>query len=188
MRVEVITRQGSVSQHVLDHVLPRIEHLDQYLADLEHAKVTFFEQRGRATAEITVHSPRNIFRSEKSSDDQLQAFDDAMRAVEKQVRRLKGRIRDHSKTSVRELEVAPVDAPDEEPELEMEIDKALDEPLIVRVKTHSLKPMSPQEAAMQMEMVGHDFYVFTNAQSGNTAVVYRRRSEGYGLIEPKTEQ
>lgn len=182
MRVEVLTRQGNPSQIVLDHVVPRIEHLEHYLGDLEHAKVTFFEQRGRSTAEITVHSPRNIFRSEKSGDDALEAFDDALRAVEKQVRRLKGRIRDRDKTSVRKLEVASVEEP------EPEIERSLDEPLIVRVKTHSLKPMSSQEAALQLEMVGHDFYVFTNAQSGNTAVVYRRHSEGYGLIEPKTEQ
>jgi putative sigma-54 modulation protein len=182
MRVEVLTRQGSASQDVLDHVVPRIEHLDQYLADLEYAKVTFFEQRGRSTAEITVHSPRNIFRSEKSADDALEAFDDAMHAVEKQVRRLKGRIRRHDKTSVRKLEVDHEEAP------EPEIEQVLDEPLIVRVKSQSLKPMSPQEAALQMEMVGYDFYVFTNAQSGNTAVIYRRHSEGYGLIEPRTEQ
>jgi len=116
-----------------------------------------------------------------------------MRAVEKQVRRLKSRVRNRGKSgksSVRKLEVMHEEAPAPEPapEPEREIEKALDEPLIVRVKSHSLKPMSPQEAALQMEMVGHDFYVFTNAESGNTAVVYRRHSEGYGLIEPKTEQ
>lgn len=191
MRVEVLTRQGSAPQDLLDHVVPRIKHLEQYFADLEHAKVMFIEQRGRSTAEITVHSPRNIFRSEKSGDDALEAFDDAMRAVEKQVRRLKSRVRDRGKsgkTSVRELEVIHDEPPEPTPEPEPEMEQTLDEPLIVRVKTHSLKPMSPEEAAMQLEMVGHDFYVFTNAQSGNTAVVYRRHSEGYGLIEPKTEQ
>jgi len=182
MRVEVLARQGSAPQYLLDHAGPRLERLDQYLSDLSNAKVTVSEHRGRFTIEITAHSARNIFRSEKTADEPLDAFDDAYRALENQVRRLKDRLRKREKMSVRKLEVAAEESEAEEDEV-----SPVQDTTIVRVKTHSLKPMSPQEAAMQMEMIGHDFYVFENAQSGNTAVVYRRKTTGYGLIEPKTE-
>jgi putative sigma-54 modulation protein len=55
---------------------------------------------------------------------------------------------------------------------------------IVKVKTFTIKPITPEEAVMQMELLGHDFFVFINAETGNTAVVYRRKDKNYGLIEP----
>jgi len=179
MRVEVHSRNGSTPQHLLEHAEPRLERLENYLGDVDQARVTVTEQRGRYTLEITAHTARNILRSEKTAGDMLEAFDDAFRALELQARRLKTRLKNRTKTSIRELEVAGAAAA-EEPVEEL----TDDEPEIVRVKTHSIKPMSPQEAAMQMEMVGHDFYVFTNAQTERTAVVYRRKAGGYGLIEP----
>ena len=184
MRVEVHARHGSTPQYLIDHAEPRLERLDNFLSDIEYAKVTVAEQRGRFTVEITAHTPRHIFRSEKTAGDVLEAFDDAFRALELQVRRLKARLKKRSKVSIRHLEVSDDNPgePDEEYTEESE-----EEPEIVRIKTHSLKPMSPQEAALQMEMVGHDFFVFTNAQTEKTAVVYRRKSGGYGLIEPAAE-
>jgi len=178
MRVEVLARHGSAPQYLVSHAEPRLERLDHYLNDLDHAKVTVTEQRGRFTVEITAHTPRNIFRSEKTAADVLEAFDEALKALEHQVCRLKTRLRERTKVSVRELEPVGESAPAPEEETEGE------EPQIVRVKSHPLKPMSPEEAALQMEMVGHDFFVFTNARTENTAVVYRRKAGGYGLIDP----
>ena len=178
MRVEVLARHGSAPQYLVDHAEPRLERLDHYLSDLDHAKVTVSEQRGRFTVEITAQTPRNIFRSEKTAADVLEAFDEAFKALEHQVRRLKTRLRDRTKVSVRQLQPISESSPAPVEETEGE------EPQIVRVKTHPIKPMSPEEAALQMEMVGHDFFVFTNAQTENTAVVYRRKAGGYGLIDP----
>ncbi|MGD9497300.1 MAG: ribosome-associated translation inhibitor RaiA [Armatimonadota bacterium] len=184
MRIDVRGKNGSVPQYLIDHAEPRLESLKQYLDRLEEVRVVVSEKRGQHTVEITVQEPRNVFRSEKAASDPLEAFDDAYEAVEKQVRRHKRRIRDRGKQSVRHLEpVAGTQLAETEKEEETE---ALP-PQIVRVKTHSLKPMVPEEAAMQMEMVGHDFYVFTDARTDNVAVVYRRKSGGYGLIEPEIE-
>ncbi|MFO8080957.1 MAG: sigma 54 modulation/S30EA ribosomal C-terminal domain-containing protein, partial [Armatimonadota bacterium] len=138
------------------------------------------------TVEITAEEPRNVFRSEKSAGDVLNAFDEAYEAIEKQARRHKRRMQDRTRRSVRQLDPVPaVEAP---PENEGdETTEEANEPDIVRVKSHAVKPMVPEEAAMQMEMVGHDFYVFTDARTDNVAVVYRRKSGGYGLIEPETQ-
>ncbi len=183
MRIDVRSKDGSVPQYFLDHAEPRLEGLSQYLEKLQQVRVVISEKRGLHTVEITAEEPRNVFRSEKQSGDVLEAFDDAYEAVEKQVRRHKRRMRDRTKVSVRELEPTPPEELAEETGEEAQAE----EPEIVRVKSHAVKPMAPEEAAMQMEMVGHDFYVFTDATTDNVAVVYRRKSGGYGLIEPDTQ-
>ncbi|MEA3400556.1 MAG: ribosome-associated translation inhibitor RaiA [Armatimonadota bacterium] len=180
MRIDVRSKNGSVPQYFLDHAEPRLESLTQYLDRLQEVRVVLSEKRGRHTVEITAESPRNVFRAEKSGGDMLTAFDEAYHALEKQARRHKRRVRDRTKQSLRELE------PDVEPIVEREESEA-EEPEIVRVKSHAVKPMAPEEAALQMEMVGHDFFVFTDARTDNVAVVYRRKSGGYGLIEPHME-
>lgn len=172
-------------QYFLDHAEPRLESLSQYLDHLEEVRVVVAQKRGQHTVEITLEEPRNVFRAEKSQGDLLEAFDEAFRAVEKQARRHKRRARDRtSKQSLRYLESAEPVAEAPTPAPVVEVDDEGDGPGIVRVKTHAVKPMTPEEAALQMEMVGHDFYVFTDARTDAIGVVYRRKSGGYGLIEP----
>jgi len=174
-----------VPQYFLDHAEPRLDSLGQYLDHLEEVRVVVSEKRGQHTVEITVQEPRHVFRAEKSQGDLLEAFDEAFRAVEKQARRHKRRLRDHGgKQSMRHLEAVVSAPPEPAPEPAPEIEDEGDGPGIVRVKSHAVKPMTPEEAALQMEMVGHDFYVFTDARTDAIGVVYRRKSGGYGLIEP----
>lgn len=173
-------------QYFLDHAEPRLESLAQYLTRLQEVRVVLSEKRGLFTVEITAEEPRNVFRSEKSAGDVLAAFDEAYEAIEKQARRHKRRTNDRTKQSVRQLE--PVPAPPVAPDNGNAVGREQHpDPEIVRVKSHAVKPMVPEEAAMQMEMVGHDFYVFTDARTDNVAVVYRRKSGGYGLIEPNVQ-
>jgi putative sigma-54 modulation protein len=187
MRIDIRSKNGSVPQYFLDHAEPRLENLTQYLNRLQEVGVVLKEKRGLYTVEITAEEPRNVFRSEKSAGDVLNAFDEAYEAIEKQARRHKRRMQDRTRRSVRQLEPVPaVEAPPEETGGD-EASENEGEPDIVRVKSHAVKPMVPEEAAMQMEMVGHDFYVFTDARTDNVAVVYRRKSGGYGLIEPETQ-
>lgn len=185
MRIDVRSRNGDVPQYFLDHAEPRLDSLGQYLDHLEEVRVVVSQKRGQHTVEITLEEPRHVFRAEKSQGDLLEAFDEAFRAVEKQARRHKRRLRDHgSKQSVRHLETAETLAEEPRPEPVDEVEDEGDGPGIIRVKSHAVKPMTPEEAALQMEMVGHDFYVFTDARTDAIGVVYRRKSGGYGLIEP----
>ena len=185
MRIDVRSKDGSVPQYFLDHAEPRLESLERYLTRLQEVRVVLSEKRGLFTVEITAEEPRNVFRSEKSTGDVLNAFDEAYEAIEKQARRHKRRRQDRNKQSVRELEpVPPAQPPDNGGD---EVVAEHEAPEIVRVKSHAVKPMVPEEAAMQMEMVGHDFFVFTDARTDNVAVVYKRKSGGYGLIEPAAQ-
>ncbi len=177
MRVQFFARHGSVPQHFRDHAEPRIENLDQYAREINEVRVSMLEQRGRFIVEITVDTPGTIFRSEKRKGDLLAAFDEAFAAVEKQMRRHKRRIRDHTKTSVRRLEMAepkPEEDPDEAKEGEF---------TIVRTEPRATKPMTAEEAVVQMDMLDDDFFLFMNSTSDKPAVVYRRQAGGYGLIE-----
>ena len=185
MRIDIRSKNDGVPQYFLDHAEPRLEGLTRYLERLTEIRVVLREKRGMYTVEITAEEPRNVFRSEKAEGDMLDAFDEAYRALEKQARRHKRRTQDRTKQSVRTLEPLPFDEGEEHDENEAE--STLTDPEIVRVKSHSVKPMAPEEAALQMEMIGHDFYVFTDAETENVAVVYRRDSGGYGLIEPDLE-
>ncbi len=181
MRINIRSTNDGLPQYFLDHAEPRLEGLTRYLERLTEVRVVLREKRGMYTVEITAEEPRNVFRAEKAEGDMLDAFDEAYRALEKQARRHKRRMQDRTKKSVRELEPLPaIDEADESSEEEEE----LAEPEIVRVKSHAVKPMTPEEAALQMDMIGHDFFVFTDAQTENVAVVYRRDAGGYGLIEP----
>jgi putative sigma-54 modulation protein len=177
MRLQFLARPGSVPQYFRDHAEPRIDNLSQYVRAIKEVRVSMVEQRGRFTVEITVDTPRTIFRSEKRKAEPLEAFDEAFAAVEKQMRRHKRRIRDHSKTSVRKLEMA-------EPEPEESAQESKEgEFTILRTKRHASKPMTAEEAVVQMDMVGHDFFLFINSTTNGPAVVYRRHAGGYGLIE-----
>lgn len=177
MRLQFLARHGSVPQFFRDHAEPRIDNLSQYVREIREVRVSMAEQRGQFTVEITVDTPRTIFRSEKRKGEPLEAFDEAFAAVEKQMRRHKRRVRDHSKTSVRKLEVV-------EPEPEESARQAEEgEFTIVRTKRHVSKPMTAEEAVVHMDTLGHDFFLFMDSTTDEPAVVYRRHAGGYGLIE-----
>jgi ribosome hibernation promoting factor len=113
-------------------------------------------------------------RARESSSDMKASIDQLVGKLERQVKRTREKRRGFRRL---QRSAAPVDTsvPEETSE----------EPQIVRTKQFALKPMSPEEAVLQLELVGHDFFVFRNADSGEVNVLYRRRDGTYGLIEPR---
>jgi putative sigma-54 modulation protein len=161
--------------------------MEQYLTRINDARVTISELRGQFAVEITVETSRHVFRSERRDAELLTAFDEASAAVEKQARRHKRRVRDRTKTGRRKLAAEPPQV--EQPAAEDDEDQPEDyEFQIVRTKRHVTHPMTPGEAVMYMEEVGHDFFVFVNSSTREPSAVYRRRTGGYGLIELQVEQ
>jgi ribosome hibernation promoting factor len=123
--------------------------------------------------EVTIFSSGPVIRAKESAPDMYQAIDLVSTKLERQARRVKKKIIDrhhHAKN------------PFKEPPLSLEEEEG--EPMIVKTKSFPLKPMTPEEAALQMDLVGHDFFVFINAETEETNVVYRRKDGNYGLIEP----
>lgn len=133
-------------------------------------------------AEVTLFASGTVIRGEESSDNMYASIDLVTDKIERQIRRYKQKLRHRGhaplKTSqavVTEL-APPLEEGEEAPPAEREI---------VRSKTFAFKPMTPEDAALQMELLGHDFYVFQNQQTEQVNVIYHRKDGNYGLIEPQ---
>lgn len=171
----------------IDHASPRLEGLEHLSSRLRDVRVAVELQRGRYTVELTCDLDGLVLRSETMDNDQLAAFDEAFDKIERRLTKHKSKlVRRRKQGPHRGEEPLPTAAaaPAEEQDDET---TELEEFHIARIKTHSLKPMSPQEAVLQLEMVGHDFYVFIDDATEQVAVVYKRKNGHYGLIAPSAE-
>ena len=135
----------------------------------------------RKTCEVTVYVRDNVVRVEASSDDMYAAIDDAAAKVTRQLRKYKTRIIDKKQRSQAPLVAAQTS------NLGDLIENRDDDELLVREKYVDLRPMTEEEALVQTDLIGHDFYVFENATTGLINVVYHRHNGGYGIIKPKLE-
>jgi putative sigma-54 modulation protein len=133
--------------------------------------------------EVTVHTKGPVIRAREASTDMYASIDLAAAKLERQVKKYRGRQQQKHALGHREAVIAMGLRPLED--LDSQDDEADTAPRIVKTKQFLVKPMTPEEAALQLELVGHDFFVFTNSESQETAVVYRRRDGDYGLIEPQ---
>ena len=124
-------------------------------------------------AEVTVFTPGDIIRIKSEGTDMFEAIDMVSKKLERQIKRYRNKIIQKRSRKNSEEKVAAFE------DIEEDLKKQ-----VVKVKTFTIKPTSPEEAIMQMELIGHDFFVFINAESGKTAVIYRRKDGNYGLIEP----
>lgn len=126
--------------------------------------------------EVTVFTNGPVIRAKESATDMYQAIDLVSSKLERQARRAKKKMIDRSHHAKN---------PFKDPALiAMEEEEVETEPVIVKTKRFPLKPMTPEEACLQMDLIGHDFFVFVNADTEETNVVYRRKDGNYGLIEP----
>mgnify|MGYP001011152936 CR=1 FL=1 len=139
----------------------------------------------RTTCEVTVFVRHNVVRVEASSADMYAAIDEAADKVARQLRKYKTRVIDHTRRSAGARgDVAPEGIGD----LSSLIEPPKEEDnLLVREKYIDLKPMSEEQALVQTDLLGHDFYVFENANTGLINVIYHRNNGGYGIIKPKVE-
>jgi putative sigma-54 modulation protein len=170
--------------HFREHAEPRLEHLLSQYERVQEVRVSVASQRHWRTVDLTLEVGGALLRAEERNDDPLAAFDKALARLTRQLQRFKDRAQDFSHDSLRRLasELGTV-GPTAEPDADQEA-PSLDAIRIVRTKTHTLKPMTPEEAVLQMEMLGHDFFVFVDGAGQRVGVVYKRRDGGYGLIEP----
>jgi putative sigma-54 modulation protein len=185
MRVEFLARNAEVSSRLREHADPRLEALEGLYERIQDVRVTVSAQKGWKTVEITLDADGVLLRSEERSNDELASFDKALDRLERQLRRYRERVRSHPRTPEREALLAqPVGDDDAAADAEDSDDIEIGEIRIRRTKSHPVKPMTPEEAALQMELLGHDFFMFYNPQSSQIELVYRRRDGGYGWIEP----
>ncbi|NLE21285.1 MAG: ribosome-associated translation inhibitor RaiA [Actinobacteria bacterium] len=200
MKTQIKGRNVTVTPALQDYANEKIEHVHKLLQQRKIDEVTRVELELKveknpsipepAIAEATVFTRGPVIRARESSTDMYAAIDlvtdKLVRRVKKYHDKIHGRTRHgHEKIipPAPDLELAPVAALGDESVGETD-EHAGDNGRIVKTKQFALKPMSVHEATLQLELVGHDFFVFTNAESNRTNVVYRRKDGHYGLIEP----
>lgn len=172
-----------------EHAEPRVEGLTRIYERIEGVRVTVSAQRNWRTVDVTVQLHGALLRTEERSDDVILAFDRAVTRMERQLSKIKERQNGFGHESLRTLATGE-GGPEllEEPAAVVE-EVGEEEPegiQIVRTKSFLIKPMTPEEAALQMELLGHDFFVFMDGETEQVGVVYRRKAGGYGLIEPES--
>ncbi len=185
MRVDYQERNASITETFRLHAEPRIEALSQYFERITDLKVVVSQQRHLFTVEITANLDGTLIRAEDRSAEILSSFDKALDRVEKQLRRYRDKIVERGRRDRTETGEPITGEPATVPQDESELTADQDDIKIVRTKSHVLKPMSPEEAVLQMDMLGHDFFVFFNGQTERVGVVYKRHDGDYGLIEPE---
>ncbi|MEW6081188.1 MAG: ribosome-associated translation inhibitor RaiA [Bacillota bacterium] len=172
MHIAVRGKNVEVTDALKEYVEKKVGKIEKYFNSPLSAQVTLGIERGRHIVEVTVPVDSMLLRGEEDATDMYASVDLVVEKIERQIRKYKTRLnRKLRYTMARE----PAGV---QPELEEE------ETRIVKVKKVPVKPMSPEEAVMQMNLIGHDFYVFANGETGDVNVVYKRKDGNYGLIEP----
>ncbi|AYW45377.1 ribosome-associated translation inhibitor RaiA [Tetragenococcus koreensis] len=170
-----------VTQGIRDYVEKKVGKLERYFNDVPeataHVNLKVYTEK-TAKVEVTIPLPYLVLRAEETSPDLYGSIDLVVDKLERQIRKFKTKInRKNRDTANAKVERAAI-FNEEEPEEENGSDLA-----IVRTKRLSLKPMDSEEAVLQMNMLGHSFFIFEDAETNGTSIVYRRKDGKYGLIE-----
>lgn len=155
-------------------VYEKLGKLDKYFTDETEVQVTFSVEKERQKIEVTIPVKGNVIRAEQVSDDMYVSIDLVEEVIERQVNRYKKKLVDHQQNAA----FFQKDFMDDDDMDEEEIK-------IIRSKKFAVKPMDAEEACIQMELLGHNFFVFRNAETDEVNVVYKRKGNTYGLIEPE---
>ena len=166
-------RNLEVTDAMRSYAEDKLEKLERFSDQIVDAKVVMSYDHSAtsdpAKVEVQLNVPHGIVRAEESGQDTYAAVDKVVDKLERQLKRFKGKL-----LARRNDDVPPL------PEAEIEDD----EPRVARTKRHVLRPMTPEDAAMQMEALGHTFFMFHNLETDLTSVIYLRNDGDYGLIEP----
>lgn len=181
MRVTVKGKNMEVTDALQRYAEKKIAKLEKYFSEIKEAIVTQSVQRNWHIVEVMLEGDGIVLRGEERSDNMYASIDNVVEKLEKQIKRFKGKLYDRVHEEPPK-EVIKTVAEEEEAEIFEEEEM----PEIVRTKKFALKPMLPEEAALQMELLNHDFFVFLNADTNAISVIYKRKDGHYGLIEPET--
>ena len=172
MRCTITGKNIKVTEGIRSAIESKLLKLDKYFNNDPVAKVVCGTDAGMHKLEITICYNKKMIRTEKISDDLYSSIEPAVEDLERKIRNLKTKFeRKHKGNSIKTIGTEPAI---------VEEDKRIE-----KRKTYDTKPMYPEDACLEMEMIGHDFFVFVNAETDEVNVVYKRKKGDYGLISPE---
>ena len=176
MKIIISSKNYPMSEKLSNYIEKKLDKLGKYFDEDTTANVVVSKLRDTPKIEATINAKQAVLRAEMANDSIYDAVDMATDKLTNQMSKLKGRLESRYKEN-KALKLEFVPEPDEE-----EYD---DEVVIARRKLLELTPMVAEEAILQMEMLGHDFFVFLDMDTNEVSVVYKRKGNAYGLIETK---
>ncbi len=174
MRITILGRNIDVTDGLKAAVEDKIGKLEKYFTPDTEVHVTLSVEKERQKIEVTIPVKGNIIRSEQVSNDMYVSIDLVEEVIERQLKKYKNKLID-----------AKQGGGSFTPEFLEKDYEGDDEVKIIRTKKFGVKPMYPEDACVQMELLGHNFFVFRNAETDEVNVVYKRKGSTYGLIEPE---
>ena len=173
MNIIISGKNLTVSDSLKAAVEEKLSKLERYFKPDTEVKVTLSMEKERQKVEVTIPVKGGIIRSEQTSNDMYVSIDLVEEVIERQLRKYKNKIVDRHQAS----------GSFQQEFLDKDYDES-EEIRIIRSKKFDIKPMYPEDACVEMELLGHSFYVFMNAETDQVCVVYKRKGNTYGLIEP----
>ena len=178
MKITYTARKVNLRDNFKERVEKKLKKFDKIFSDEAQAFVVVTLDKSSQTVEITIKDNQMVYRAEKTMPEMNDAVDKCVDVLGRQLRKNKARLEKRLRSGSIEELVAPVEEEAAEEE----------EFTVVRVKSIPVKPISVDEEILQMNMVGHKFYMFTNAETGDVNVVYARDNGDYGLLQPAAEE
>ena len=176
MRYIISGKNLDVTDGLRSAVTEKLGKLERYFTPDTEVQVTLSVEKERQKIEVTIPVKGNIIRSEQTSTDMYVSIDLVEEVIERQIRRYRKKLidRKQSAQSFSQMFIQQAEEDDHDEEIR-----------IVKTKRFGMKPMFPEDACVEMELLGHNFYMFLNAETDQVNVVYRRKGNTYGLIEPE---
>ena len=174
MNLVISGKNLDITEGLRSAIEEKIGKLERYFTDTTEVHVTLSTEKNRQKIEITIPMKGSIIRAEEVSSDMYVSIDLVEEVIERQLRKYKNKLIDKEQNAAH-LSQSCIEADDYEEE----------DIQIIRSKKFAMKPMDPEEACVQMELIGHNFFVFRNSETDEVNVVYKRKGNTYGLIEPE---
>ena len=179
MAVKVRGKNIEVTQALRDYLEKRVQTITKQFKTVGEITAVMRVEKGNHIVEITVPASGIVLRAQESSENMYASIDQCVEKIERQIHKYKTRLMKRKYSNFRDAEPAPL------PDVTEEVPEETEEFKVARTKNYTMRPMGVQEAIMQMNMLNHDFFVFFNAETEKIAIVYRRKSGDYGLINPE---
>lgn len=175
MRYIITGKNIDVTEGLKNAIYEKIGKLEKYFKPETEVRVTFsVQKKDKHKVEVTIPIKGTVIRAEEESTDMYVSIDLVEEIIERQIKKFKNKIIDSKQTTYGLSEAFSTEASEEEEEI-----------VITRTKKFAMKPMDPEEACIEMELTGHNFFVFRNSETEEVNVVYKRKGNTYGLIEPE---
>lgn len=185
MNITVYGKNIDVTPSLKEYAREKMQKLKKYFEDEPmEVHITMEVEKERHIVEVTAYVKGLILRGEEETTDMYASLDSVIEKVERQIHKYKTKIHNRMIERKQEYKEEYMEKREEMIKAKREPEEDEFEPKIVKTKSFALKPMDAQEAVMQMDLIGHDFFVFSNANTNEVNVVYKRKDGNYGLIEP----